>query len=422
MPSVYHFKDTLAVGNVEIIVSADDILGTIHENYPLLDIGEISFGNDKDSDLIYYPSNFDIEVAINNSDSYYWSKAANGLSQFGNEVELQIDGQVKWRGYVYRKSVRANKTAKTIKFTCIDQSQRFKEFLPSTNPLNYNLSNFYKVIDIINNIFTSSAFNSSPLITQTSYHGTIQARYGSPESIFNFNDFYASAGFYFSSDSNYESMIELVKNILINYNLIAYLGMDRILHLVPRIYEGQNAYTIQKLDLLKDPEFEMSFAMEGLQGKLWTGAYPKTNSGNFSAVNYGSIINVGDKEKVEKIQIDQPGGSYPIAPNSSTAFSGVAVNYNGSLVFIDTNGNFRNRNTMGIYNPWDALWKIPVVSTWSYVSTNRPQYKVEVNGVWDKWNFDKYYKFIGSSEVYRLIKVKYNLYKKRSTLTLKKAN
>lgn len=422
MPSYYHFKDTIAVGNVEVIVTVDDILGNLHEYYPLLDIGEISLGNDKDSDIIYYPSNFDLEVAITHSDLYYWSKAAYGISQFGNQVELLIDDVLKWRGYVYKKSIRANKIAKTLKFNCIDQSQSFKESIPSSNPLSYNLDNYYKVVDILNSIFTSTAFNSSPFITQTNYHGTIQARYGSPEAIYNFNDFYANAGFYFGADSNYENMMDLVKNILLNYNLIGYFGLDRVLHLIPRVYEGQTAYTILKTDLLKDPEFEMSYGMEGMQAKLWTGSYPKTDGGHFSTVNYGSIININDKEKVERIQIDQPGGVYPEAPDNSIAFSGVAVNYNGSLVFVDTNGNFRNKNIFGNYNNWDALWKIPVTTTWGYVLANRPQYKVEVSGIWDKWNFDKYYKFVGSSEVYRLVKTKYNLYKKRSTLTLKKAN
>lgn len=424
MPSFYHFKDSIAVGNIELIVRVNDILGNSHEYYPLIDIGEISFGNDKDSDIIYYPSNFDVEVAIPSDlypqDNYWWSKAVNGLSLYDNEVQLLINGELRWCGYVYKKSVKANKISKSIRFNCIDQSQSFKEFVPSSNPLSYNLNNLYRVSDIIKDIFSSPVFNSTPYIEEIDYHGTIEARYNS--SVYNFLNFFATGSYYYSSSNNYESMIDLAKNILLNYNLIGYFGMDRKFHLVPRVYEGQDVVTIYKSDLLKDPEFEMSYAIEGLQAKLWTGAGSQSDGSNFSTVHYGNLQNINDKEKVEKIQIDQPGGNFPTAPNNISAFSGVFVYHNNSYVNIATDGNFRKKLVNGSYSSWGALWVIPVVSTWDYIRFNRPKYRIEVDGVWDKWNFGNYYKFDGNETIYRLILAKYDLYKKRSSLTLKKAN
>lgn len=345
------FKDPLAPGNVELSLESRHTLYNGTEYFKLVDLGEITVGDDKESDFIYYPSNFTTQVHIN-GDPTFWQRIIDELSSGTIYTELKIGTQIIHRGFIYSKSIIGNRLDKTIRFTCNDNSTQLKSFSPSSNPFNYDLNDSvgYFMKDLILDLVSNQNLYEYPFINDVVYLGSLQVRntISGNEVIFNFNQLGARASFYYSSNSNYKNLSELFKSIMINYNCIGYFGLDRKLYLVPRLYEGQATTEISKFDLLKDPEYQLTTReIEGIRGYLWTGSHPKNNMNNYSVVNYGTINseNENDPTRVEKLYIDQPFGVYPPAPNNSTGFSGLLGYYNNQFYQLDIGNNARNKDT-----------------------------------------------------------------------------
>jgi len=427
---IIKFRDDLAAGVTELKLETRDTLYNGTEYFKLLEggIGDITVGNDSTSDFIYYPSNLTVRVHIN-GDPSFWQRIIDELSTSLVYSELTVNNQIIHRGFLDNKSVIGNVLERTIRFTILDQSTTLKQYSPGSNPFQYDLDSGYFMTDLLLDLVANSNLYEYPFMNEVKYLGSIQTKdiINSNEVIFNFSELGARARFYYNNQNNYKNLAELFKSIMINYNCIGYYGLDRKLYLVPRLYEGQTPYIISKFDLLKDPEYQLTIReIEGIKARLWTGAYPKTDMNNYSTVIYGTVnsSNESDKTRVEELFIDQPFGVFPPAPNNTTGFSGLLGFYNGQFYNLSIGNNARSKDLYGNYYPWQNLWNLVVTKVWDYFSVRRKRrtLTLELDGLWDKWNFDKYYKIPELIQVFRPIKIKYNLYKKRTEMILRQVN
>jgi len=214
--------------------------------YPILiDIGKIKLGSDEDSDLIYFPGEVNIKIYFKEhikdvieAFQYIQERITNNWCS----AYIYINNNLIWQGYVDRDSDKLKLSDdKIMELTILDQTIRIKDLDPKTNPFGYtDLNEKRKILDIIKDFFINQIFMDDNYINQIECYSTFEGRilinFTNYITIL-FNDFRADLNFYFSNNYIYNTLMELFKSILINYNLIAYIGFERKLYLLPRFVE-----------------------------------------------------------------------------------------------------------------------------------------------------------------------------------------
>jgi len=420
-----HFIDYVAAGKIELTITNNDSSLSGDSYYHLISIGDISVGNDKESEYIYMPSGFDVRGKVVDDNI---KTIINALSLGTNYSELKLNGAICHRGFVNNNSVSGNPLTKEIKFRCEDHTIKLKELTPSANPYGFSLTGTQKVKTTLYYLLTEPSIFPHPFILDVNYHGTVQVKHniGGSDVIFDFDLFYILNNDFFGTDNNYQTVAELFKSLIINYNCIGYVELDRILHLVPRTYEGQGFTNINTDDLLSEVTYSVNLKeIEGMLLMLWSGGTPKANDNSWGRYQYGNVNadNEKDNTKVEKIYLTQPCGEFMVN-NYPESFSGLYVYQGANQYEIQIDWNCRKKDINGNYTDWDYLWKIIGEETWNYLSSNplRETYTLKLKGLSEKWNFHTYYKTIFSDRIFRIVKAKYNFYKNQTEVILKQVD
>lgn len=379
----------------------------------LLSFGEITIGEDDDSDLVLFPASFDIRFRINDEgDQERWYNTLTDFYFQTIQVEFFFTPTGQYGNYIYRggidkKTLKGNKDLKTIQFKTVGEIVNLNSVDPRTNPFNYaNLSDKRKIKDIITDIVTHNS-----IITSVSGTSNLEVKVDEISSIKTFEDFGAALETYFNNNCYFDNCLDLLKNILLNYNMIGYAGLDRVFRLIPRMYESNSIYQITKNDLMDYIEFDFIEAIQGAEIKLYTGTVPQSNESNWSTKTKGDIT----ADKVERFRLIQPGGYY----TSTEGWSGVFVYHSGQWYFTDPDGQFRIKKFDNTYTDWDYLWKYPVDSVWDMVKLNRLKAKVTVGGLFTKWHFGNFYKLPGIDKIFRCSKIGYDFIKDKTKLYLR---
>ncbi len=409
-----NLKRNLAVGAISFLLKFfySEQEGT--EEHVLLDFDTFNVGNDDISDIIYYPGNFKLKLKVN-GDTNKWIAIYRDLLNVTCVVDVFDGNKHIWSGYVDKDDVNGNSFTKTLEFTTLDQMKRLENYKPSENPFNYNLNNFGKVIDIIKDILTSDNFFQFPYISEVVYLGKMEARYDNGGNwIYKpFEDFYTEYNYYYNSNVGYENVLQLLKQILLNYNCIGVIGFDKKFYMIPRVAENPDVITITREMLNSYPEWERVYRMRGLKAKLGTGTvgvYHEELRGDTESES---------KRKVENITIEQPGGNWRIEGSGISGYSGVYLNIGGVLAATKLHDkSFRTKDKNGNYTEWKSLWSIPVDTTWDLIKFDRQKVKVKITGNYNTVPIWKCYKLEGIDMVFRAAKGSYDFKKKEVTLVL----
>ncbi len=385
-------------------------------NAELKNISSITLGSDEDSDIIYFPGEIDIELyfKMDKKDLIEIMKYIIAVNVYNwVSVYLKLNNNLIWQGYLDKDPENLNLKGNVLKLKILDQTSRLKGIDPKTNPFGYNLDSTEKIINIIQDIFIN-IFNGDNYVNQieifTTLEGQIVIDYTNYLT-FPFSEFRAVLSFYYSSDCNYEDILHVLKSICLNYNLIAYVGFNRILYLFPRFIEFNNIREITKNELLEAPDYDIIQSIKGMKAKIWKGAYPKNDDNNYYIKLYGEYD--PDDESCEEIIIDQPAGSYP-----GGGYSGIAILYNSTIYWIE-HDRIRYKKIDNTYSDYNALWYFVADETWNTINSPRMKCRIVVNGLYDSWNPSKYYKLYDSDILFRATKFEYDLLKNTTTLYLR---
>lgn len=377
----------------------------------LISFGNISIGEDEDSDLILFPASFDIKFRVNDDgDPNRWY---NTLTDFYFQ-NIQVNfywnpsGDYIYRGGIDKKTLKGNKDLKTIQFKTVGEIVNLKAIDPRTNPFSYpDIYAVRKIKDIITDIVTHES-----IITSVTGTSNLQARVELDYPIIkDFDNMGAILSWYFAAGCYYTNCLDLLKNILLNYNMLGYAGLDRQFRLVPRLNESNNVCQIQITDLMDYIEYEFIEGIKGVIAKLYTGNIPQSSESNWVEKIKGDV----NSDKVEELRLVQPGGWY----STFAGVSGVALLIDGEWYAVEPDGHFRVKRANNTYTDWDYLWKYPIDAVWEMVKNDRVKTKITVKGLFDKWHFGNFYKLPNVDTVFRAAKIEYDFIKDKTKLYLR---
>jgi len=407
-----------ALGLIEMYLefsSESSFSGTKY--YKITDFDEITIGSDEDSDILMTPGEVKASFHMPETLAFILSVLAD-FESIETTLRIYVGGEWIWSGYVEKSKSRISTAKKILTIQGYDHTKNMLEQDPTTNPMGYTLTDYKKITDIVSEPFTTDTIVKYPIINNVVSKSTLQARIGT--TYFSFTDFYSNLAFYYNSNSNYSNMASMLKQIMLNYNLIGYLGLDRNLYLFPRFaeYPGSDIYTITRDEWADFPEYEIISARTGMQVKLWAGGYPKTDDSKYGTKTYGTYSE--DDDDCESLIIDQPCGYIDsLGEGASQLF----VYNSGTLTGIDPSspGNIRRMLWSGSYSDWGYLWVYVASDTWEYIKVPRAKCTVKLKGSYNKWKPKLYYMFNGDTTVWRAQCFKYNLIDNITELYLRKA-
>ncbi|MEG8946599.1 hypothetical protein [Rosettibacter firmus] len=381
-------------------------------NAELLNMSELKIGNDDDSDLIMMPGEINIEFCLLDKplkdviDLFNYIAYRN---RWSIHTYIRINGNLIWKGYVDKDldKMKLNYMEKSIRLNLIDEYSRIKDLDPKLNPFNYNLDDTKLITEIIYDIFTHYFYDPyvNNLICLSNLEGQILINY-TEYITFPFNQFRAALSFYYGQNSNYATINDVLKSILVNYNLIVYVGQNRTLYLIPRFIEFNYINVITHNQIISISDYKMIQRIKGMQVNVWKGGYPKDN--NYYIYQLGNYVD-GDR-LCEKLYIDQPAGTYP-----GGGYSGIAVIYNSTIYWIEFD-RIRYKKLDGSYSDYKALYKIVADDVWEKIKSERIGVEIEVKGL--NWE-PGFYMIPGSDIVFRATRFKYNFIKNTTKISLR---
>lgn len=384
----------------------------------LVKISEFSLGSDEDSDLINLPGEVSVELFF-----YEDTKDTIELLQYLQQkissefinVYFYLNSELIFQGYIDPSTdrLKLNEDKKTIQLSILDQTLRIRDLDPKTNPFNYpNLNDNRKIIDLIQDFFINNIFGYDNYILGLEQYSTIEAQaiIGSNYITFFFDQLYANLNFYYRPlGAGYDRLIDVLKSILINYNLIAYIGFDRKLYLIPR-FDGLNEiFEVQKYNLIDKPEYKITDKIDGVKVHVWKGSHPKEN--NYYIYTLGNYTD-GDNNS-EELFIDQPCGSFP-----GGSYSGIAVIYNSQYYWIEPD-RVRYKKRDDSYSGYNSLYKLVADDNWDKIKFPRLKCEIEVDGIFDKWTPKYAYKLFNSDILFRASKFKYDIIKNKTRISMR---
>lgn len=377
------------------------------QTHTLLDFGKISVGNDEDSDLILFPSNFDIKFRVD-GDTEKWFNILKDMYNQYVEVDFVIDNEVIFEGVVDKYTLKANKDLKTISFKVFDKILNLKEYYPEENPVGYPV-----IYDTIINIKQAiidilSLVHSSASVEVNSY---IEGRltYDDVEYIEGFNEFGTWLTSWYEYNTIFANMLEVLKCIMVNFNMIGYMTFDRTLKLIPRMHEANPVYNINVKQIMEFIQFEHIQAIDGIKAEVWNGDDPQNDPQNWFPKTVGNT----EGKLVENLRLTHH--------SDAGAYGGSNVYFpvDGNWRQIASGQNFRIKKFDNTYTDWDYLWKYPVNTVFEMVNKKRYKIKVVVPGNYKQWTFDYFYKIPGIDMVFRPSKIDYDFIKNKCTLYLR---
>lgn len=337
----------------------------------LIELDSFSVGSDRDNEVIFYPNNFDVEIKTE-EDFEDWLTILKDLSLKETLAMIEKDGDYIFRGSVQKSSVKGDMFRRSLGFRAVDQIMNLKNFDPADNDLNYVLDETHRITSILQDIFTSGIYFPdgtayiNGVVSLCTYEANVNSNY------YNFSDFGVRPyNHYFSSGTPYDTVLDVVKQILVTYGLVAFVGFDRKLYLIPRVYQNNTVHTIQNNEIA-DIETNIMRGMEGLKLYVRTGASAFT----YQTYNYGDVIT--NPDRVEEIRIDQAVGSLP----AGGGYSGLELWTGAAWEFADIN-TVRRKEADGSYTTPTSLWRLTGDDTWSIIQKDRMNYKVTLKGSFD---------------------------------------
>lgn len=380
-------------------------------------IGELTIGSDEDSDSIWFPGSIDIELyfeMVKKDLIDLFKYIENRIENNWCSVYIKLNNNLIWQGYISRDSADLSLDNNIIKMNFIDQTERLRNIDPRTNPFGYtDLSSTKKIIDIIKDFFINQIFLDDNYITNITGTSTIEGRIlvNSQYITFPFSEFRTTLDFYFSPNNIYDNLLSLLKSICLNYNLILYIAPNRTLFLTPRFDEFLQIREIRTNELLESPEYEMIEPIKGMRLKIWKGSYPKDDIANYYLETYGDFIE-GD-ENCEELTIDQPAGTFP-----GGGFSGIAILYQSQIYWVEFD-NITYKKIDGSYANYDSLYHIAGINIWDRIKYPRLKSKISVNGIFNQWTPNQFYKLNDSDIIFRGTKYEYDILENKTTIYLR---
>jgi len=366
---------------------------------------KFSTGNNRDNDVIFYPNDIDFTIKFY-GDTDKWKNILLELSTIGAEVNVYImvgqnDERHRFSGMIVPESVDGDLNEKIISFKAADEFELLKKIDPRTNPFDYVLTNDVSFVDLFYSLFSLAGIG---YISEVTHNSTYEAQYSFEELTLTapFERFGTLYSKYFSSNSFYSNLADMIKGILTSFGCIGYVGFDRKFYIVSRVYQGQGFITIDKDDIGDKTPTEIVRKQLGLKAYVYTGA-----PGTFQTTTRGDVTK--DPSRVQELRIMEPTG---LLPDGSTQYSGLRL-YDPAEGWLAGDFNkVRRKNADGTtFTSYKSNWLLTVDDAWSLIQNDRFLFKPKVQGeknaqgrssLFDVNNIGSYYKLPqASSKVLR---------------------
>lgn len=398
----------------------------------LAKIGTFSIGDDNDSDLIYFPSNFNPTIIPLPYTITTYNTVLEKLMNYDSSAKIKRGGVDYYVGTVYDR-MYGNPIEKTIKLKIIDQVRDLKGIAPKDNPLGLGLgSNVVGVMNLVKQIlnhgeqtpYIADVTSNSPIQVESSlqkyvggpyYIGTIDGNYLNEPLYPSYR--YPIAvyeSFYFSATNNpYSNMVDVVKSILAGFGCVGvYLPMGEFA-MVSRFHNPSGQILTLNVNDYELIEEETIPKMVGMKSKVFTGG-----AGSYQEKDAGIVDeNLINKERYEELRIDHAGGTLPV----SGSFVGVGVIIPAALVPAANDTFFmarQNRSRFTDSGTWLATWEVVHGKSWSLINVPRRKLKVKVHGT--DLSFKDYYVAPHySARAFRAVKMDYDYGANKTAMTLK---
>lgn len=354
----------------------------------LKDFGSFTIGSDRDNEVIYYPNNFEIDIKTE-EEFEDWIQILKDLCTVSTYSMIQQDGVYIFRGYVQQSSVKGDMFRKTLSFRCADQILALKDVDPKTNPLNYGTTQKRSLQYIITDIL-NSYLDIDQVVSLCTYEAKVLGS-GVYRTWVNFG--VVPYEHYFRNTSNpYDTMLDVLKSIMVTYGSIGYIGTDEKFYMIPRVYQNNSVFDIANT-LIKNIELNVMRKMEGLKLYVYTGS-----PGTYQTYNYGDVSS--NPDRVETIRLDQAVGLLPDNVNSASNL----FLFNGTTWDTADFNGVRRKKADGSYTNDKSLWRLTGDDTWAAIQKDRVNYRVTLPGQFD--NFTKKSKLLSDhnpKQFYRLL-------------------
>lgn len=296
----------------------------------------------------------------------------------------------------------------------------WRQIDPRLNPRDYNLESTMAVVEIIEDLLTSSINrypNVSEVIILSELEGQANTT-GTPT--VNFENFGIKPALYFAPDAPYNNLLQVLKQMLLSFGCMGYTGIDGKFYITPRAKNSTAPVQLLQKDYAETPRAKVIPPMKGLQVEVGTGLYWQGwgLDGQRIYAQY-QIGDTTDSSKVERLKFEVAGGSWPETFASvNPPIDYLRLWHNGSWHDAVEN-SFRRKKEDGNYTDRTALWQLITNDYWNLINKSRMSVQVEMSGDYTKYGFGNDYSLQDyPGKIFRLRKPKYNLIKKRAELDL----
>ena len=408
MALVYSVADTPS-GHLEISLYVEYGTGTIYCYQA--EISPVSCGNDDDSDLAMMLNKVDVRLHIPENDTEFLN-IAESIYQNPTLLLIELDGDTIFYGYVENMSLNVNTLQKVIKFGAFDAAQILKDIDPTTNPLSYSLPELISLEQLI----TDALFTTNTKITFGGIYTTVEGKVEVDSVLYEgilFENFFVFNTLYYDTDCFYTSLLTMLKDLLLNYNLVGYVNLYREFKAVPRSHSAIPVTAIQKQDIREMSDYSFIEPIDAMSAKLWTGVTPQTTPANWVDIAYGDP----DSENIENLRFAQPGGQWPVSPGGINSVW-LKVPDLGTIEPIDASvESFRLKRLDDTYTDYKYLYALVYESAYETISLTRKKIKVVLSGIREGyyWSLPFF-----PNDVFRSGKIEWDIMNNQTILYLRK--
>lgn len=411
-----------ALGKLKIVIGVDDGITSVDNIIDLVSIGKITIGENSEKEFTFFPNRLTLKLLLRDDEA---ALIALSYKLFTYPVKVSIYKD-KLNNDTYstpviicdldKQSLKVDIIEKTIELTAVDEINGLKSIDPRDNPLSFNLSHYYRSVYAIEEIMKLVNINQVKIMSD------LEGRIDDSGSIhyIPFSDWYFSASLYFGPNALFEDLFSMLRNIMLNYSLAAYINLEREFVALSLINSAPTIININIRDIIGDYKYIIKDNCN--KATLYLN--------NSSYVFQETILQVPAlaEEIAEEIKIVQTCGW---EVDFQWAWSGVYANYGGILFVVDPyssgglkSGPVRAKIDSSQYSYDKNLWEFPLLVLTGKLNERLGGLKYEaeltVRGL--EYSIANHYQIpFFQNYIFRCVKIDYDLIKGQSKLYLRSA-
>lgn len=413
-----------ALGKLKIVIGVDDGITSVDNIIDLVSIGKITIGENSEKEFTFFPNRLTLKLLLRDDET---ALIALSCKLFTYPVKVSIYKD-KLNNDTYstpviicdldKQSLKVDIIDRTIELTAVDEINGLKSIDPRENPLSFDIVNNqkYRLVYMIEEIMRLVN------VSQVSIQSDLEGRINDSGDIYYipFADWYCYADLYFSPSSYFEDLFSMLRNIMLNYSLAAYVNLEREFVALSLINSAPTITNINIRDIIGDYKYIIKDNCNKVTLYLHKG-------GNVFQETVLQVAALAE-EIAEEIKIVQTCGW---EVDSQWSWSGVLANYGGSLYPVDPYetgglkwGPVRAQVDSSQYSYNKSLWEFPLLALTGLLNERLGglKYEVELTVRGLEHSIADYCQIpFFPNYIFRCVKIDYDLIKGQSKLCLRSA-